>query len=334
MEVFHYLSLVLKNTPHFEGTSEVCTTSSTAASAGTIYNNFDRPSCSFWSSPRRVSTENTAVLATEDVPVVEMVPQQLLDDLLLQHDVRDPSRWAYNVPLFDSHSDPKSFKYMQKVFKIVTVGCHVISLYGEDRQRFTIRHRNEWSGSDTMYDAWLLIAGLQRAGFDYDAFQEIFPKWRDLHKHYNEQPEDVARSTFTEERSYCDASTPHIVHEVRSHVDEEKDEDPQPVAPSKNREESGGCDATANYVNPPTVVQPVQSVATRQVGHRVHSTVEEDDKSDIHFTRHVMNQEHMSVVINLVSDEEEEECKPPILKRFKCADIGPIVVLSSDEEMQ
>ena len=52
-------------------------------------------------------------------------------------------------------------------------------LQGEDlRSLFTIRAKNEWKGTDSLYEAWMIMKEKPRPQFDFKGFEDKYPEWR------------------------------------------------------------------------------------------------------------------------------------------------------------
>ena len=114
----------------------------------------------------------------------DVVPQQVLDEILLHEDESDAIRYSCDSPLFASNCEINTSQYYYKVFKIVVVACHKMKLHGEDSSRYHARYRTKWGGADTFYDGWLLLNGLKRESFQLDKFEKMFPNWLEHHKWY------------------------------------------------------------------------------------------------------------------------------------------------------
>lgn len=184
MDIFHYVAVRLQNTPLFEATSE--DPGMSRGSKGSMYNDFCRKKASNWQ--QKIS--NTLITCSENIETMrDVVPQQVVDDVVLQEDEKDVSRYSYETPFFAAECEINCPDYYYKVFKVVAVACHKMELRAEEQTRYRIRYRNKWGGADTLYDGWLLLNGLERDEFEKDCFQDMFPNWRKLNEYYRTHPE-------------------------------------------------------------------------------------------------------------------------------------------------
>ena len=188
MDVFHYLAVRLQHIPLFEAAS--AEPGMSGGSKGSIYNDFQRNKLQHWHPS---STVPPPKIAENIESMSGVVPQQILDEILLHEDESDDIRYSYDSPLFASNCGINTSQYYYKVFKIVVVACHKMKLHGEDSSKYHARYRIKWGGADTFYDSWLLLNGLKRESFQLDKFEKMFPNWLVLHKWYKKHPHTAAK---------------------------------------------------------------------------------------------------------------------------------------------
>ena len=152
---------------------------------GSIFNDIQRNKRPHWHPSSTVPSPRIG----EDIKSMrDVVPQQLIDNILLHEDETDTIRYSYDSPLFATNCDINCSQYYYKVFKIVVVACHKMELHGEDSSRYHVCYSNNWGGADTFYHSWLLLNGLRREAFKLEKFKEMCPNWYQLHLSYKKNP--------------------------------------------------------------------------------------------------------------------------------------------------
>ena len=101
----------------------------------------------------------------------------MLDTSFLLHDESQPELWQRDNKHLIYNSDTNSRDYHEAVL-LLAAGRYKRADYCEnDLRRFQIRERNNWSGVDSLYDAWLILEGKTRKEFNYELFLLRFPGW-------------------------------------------------------------------------------------------------------------------------------------------------------------
>ena len=152
MDVFHYLADTLKDTPLFESANQQFN----EARIGAIYNDFDREDvfgdCT--------SSDGEPLNLTQEEDHTSLGTVQL-DDL----DFAIASRpQTYKTKLADVDSESNSSTYQRKVRKLTD--SNLGKLLTEKVVRvFEARMHMNWTGGDSVYDAWLIQNGHSREWF-------------------------------------------------------------------------------------------------------------------------------------------------------------------------
>ena len=118
-----------------------------------------------------------------DAVEASMVPEDMLEKVSLNLDEKIPERWTKSHGLFVNEGDINSEEYHEKVLLIALGKWRKLDLDAEDAERFDRRRRNNWSGVDSVYDAYLLCGEDPRDQFDYDLFLERYPGWPKAWEH-------------------------------------------------------------------------------------------------------------------------------------------------------
>ena len=178
MEVFHYLANELVNEPLFES-SEIDDNSNT----GAVYNDFDydpmvllhteEDQLFCFSQPSNINQEH--VLVNECT-----ITQEGMEHAIIEADRRGEasSELVFDCPFFDIEGNCSDSDYLEKVFKIASgdpSAWKSLRISETAEKVFSYRFKNEWKGADTVYDAWLLLKGMERSWFDYKAFYNQYP---------------------------------------------------------------------------------------------------------------------------------------------------------------
>lgn len=176
MSVFHYVADQLKDVDLFDSKP------SEAIKDGSIYNDFDGCPLDLldddsvdlfcFSQTSNTQTNDSNV----DTCITEAVDNAIMEEDAAVGVLSEHLQWE--TPLFDSTSDLDCGEYMNKVFILATDserGLDELTITKEAVSMFERRLRTNWEGSDSVYDAWLLKKGFQRACFDYHKFHVCFP---------------------------------------------------------------------------------------------------------------------------------------------------------------
>ena len=112
----------------------------------------------------------------------------MLDTSFLLHDESHPELWQRDNKHLIYDGDTNSRDYHEAVL-LLAAGRYKRAGYCEnDQRRFEIRERNNWSGTDSLYDAWLVLEGKTRKEFNYELFLLRFPGWEDHIQRYYKPP--------------------------------------------------------------------------------------------------------------------------------------------------
>jgi len=88
----------------------------------------------------------------------------------------------WDSPEFDNKSEYCDEEYCRKVYNLAkNVGgaWSKIDITKSALSMFERRQRMEWAAPDTVYDAWLVRKGCERAWFDTHLFSVLFPDYED-----------------------------------------------------------------------------------------------------------------------------------------------------------
>lgn len=92
---------------------------------------------------------------------------------------------------------------------------------------YKIKQRNNWSGPDTIYDAYCLTQKQPREWFDISGFEKKYPNWRDLIDETNRRGKEIGDETFFTQSSEEDLT--EISEKEQDDLDDES------VQPSRKR---------------------------------------------------------------------------------------------------
>ena len=159
MEIFHYVSNELKGTPNFE-----CGNTVPIENTGAIYNDFDRNPGSLLEDMSTQESSYSQSSNLEEGNIADMqnlVPQSAIDYAILEADRTEGILYPYlaiDHDLVDCTSQPRDPAYLEKVYKIFTFAWKDIlrEMTTTTFEIYHMRERIDWSGADSVYDAWLL----------------------------------------------------------------------------------------------------------------------------------------------------------------------------------
>ena len=125
MQVFHYLSHVLRNMRNFEcGAGRV----NSEDGEGAVYNDFDFDTTSLVVEAGNLCSQTS--VHTNDTPTTSMAPQDAVEFAILEADKSEGVLYEHTVfdhPLFDCETAVVDEEYIQKVYDIVCKRRHKIS---------------------------------------------------------------------------------------------------------------------------------------------------------------------------------------------------------------
>ena len=181
MMVFHYVALQLENVPIFESNAIQVDKNN---GDGAVYNDFDYDPVSLLEDaiPSYSQSYNSNVVQHNSSSDEDLVPVEAVEHAILEADKTEPVLYeatTFDHPLFECESLVADDNYMQKVFEIATGQWVNISLSMKTRAAYQMRHRQDWSGADSIYDAWLISCELSRSWFPYRKFIRNYPNWEE-----------------------------------------------------------------------------------------------------------------------------------------------------------
>ena len=208
MEVFHHLAIVLKDVDIFDAQPMDLANDE---NSGAIYNDFDsNPLDLLGGISDAPCYSQSSNLQKKVVPENEDVaPKEAIEYALLEGDKNESifvDFLTFPTDLYDISTSEPDLDYMAKVHRIATVENE--SDFEEDMDItedvinvYKMRYRNNWHGTDSIYDAWLLVQGYKRKWFPYSRFHRKYPKAREsiLAKRRKYRDMDFHNETATEE---------------------------------------------------------------------------------------------------------------------------------------
>ena len=117
-----------------------------------------------------------------------VVPDEMLDTSFLLHDEPHPELWQRDNKHLTYDGDTNSRDYHEAVLLLAASRYKRAGYCENDLRRFQIRKRNNWSGVDSLYDAWLILEGKTRKEFNYELFLLRFPGGEDHIQLYYKPP--------------------------------------------------------------------------------------------------------------------------------------------------
>ena len=164
MMVFHYCAEQLKDEPLFSE-DEVMNDDDVGnegydSDEGAKYNNYDSQPSKLLPTDALKSLsfcKSDTDFTHGDAVEASMVPEDMLEKVSINLDQRMPERWTKSHGLFVNEGDINSEEYHEKVLLIALGKWRKMDLDAEDAERFDRRRRNNWSGVDSVSDAYLLV---------------------------------------------------------------------------------------------------------------------------------------------------------------------------------
>ena len=191
MEVFHYVALQLQGVPLFENSNVYIQQDIVA-----VYNDFDfDPSTLLVDNdePCFSQSYNANVRCHDSSSDDDLVPDNAVECAILEADVVEGCLYnetTFDHPLFDCESETADVAYMKKVHAIATEEFRNIPLSLKRQQVFAMRHRQNWQGADSVYDAWLISNELSRPWFPYRKFVRIYPTWEEYRNRVTQESDE------------------------------------------------------------------------------------------------------------------------------------------------
>ena len=184
MMVFHYCAKQLKDEPLFSE-DEVMNDDDVGnegydSDEGAKYNNYDSQPSKLLRTDALKSLsfcKSDTDFTHGDAVEASIVPEDMLEKVSLNPRKVDEKPWTL------CEGDINSEEYHEKVLLIALGKWRKMDLDAEDAERFDRRRRNNWSGVDSVYDAYLLCGEDPRDQFDYDLFLKRYPGWPKAWEH-------------------------------------------------------------------------------------------------------------------------------------------------------
>ena len=201
MEIFHYVAEQTKDMPLFECGGESGVNIET--SDGALYNDHDYDASELVQDCDQegdLYTQSTNL--SDDVTVDKdvLVPQSAVDHAILEADKTEGTLYnalSIDHDLVDMTSGPRDPEYLDKVYKLVVFEWRNIltKITEETVKVYEMKHRLNWHGADSVYDAWLISMKLQRNWFPYGKFNRLFPHWRKTRSNNDSSTDESSAST-------------------------------------------------------------------------------------------------------------------------------------------
>ena len=115
------------------------------------------------------SQDLDAIVAKAHKQPRDVVPSETVDRALLVYEDENTEDWMRpENEAYVATGDTNEFSYHKAVFLVTMSKRHwkELNTNDEDLERFRRRRKYDWSKSDSMYDAWLLIDNTPRKDFD------------------------------------------------------------------------------------------------------------------------------------------------------------------------
>jgi len=188
IDIFHFLAHELKDTENLEcGTEEIHT-------VGAVYNDFDCNPAEVLGGindePMYTQSSNLSD-GNRDAENEASAPQLCIDQAILEEDRISGILWilyqgcSIDTEDFDVTSEEPNDEYLKKVFRIASGNSKSwenVQFTEEALKCFAARHRRNWSGPDSIHDAWLLCQDKRREWFPYDHFIQKYPRYKGIRK--------------------------------------------------------------------------------------------------------------------------------------------------------
>ena len=200
MAVFHYVANQLTDVPLFECSNIVLNTSE-----GAIYNDFDFRPESLVDCDSITFSQTTNLGSENSNPLTDLIPDEAVEHAILDADATEGLLYehlVFETELMDATTtNPRDVEYLTKVYKLVTLSWKEIHMQmrAKTLEIYQMRHRNNWKGADSVYDAWLLAVDLRRSWFPYKKFLRLFPDWKKAREEIMEATDESDGESSTSE---------------------------------------------------------------------------------------------------------------------------------------
>ena len=122
-------------------------------------------------------SDNEILLCSQSSNLVEsesavegLIPQEAVEHAVLEADRTEGASYdhlALDTDLLETTSESTDPSYLEKVYKIVEWHNVATQITPRVYEIYQMRYRNKCVGADSVYDAWLLLKGLQRGWFPH-----------------------------------------------------------------------------------------------------------------------------------------------------------------------
>lgn len=204
MEVFHYVANQLQGVSNFDNPNRKV--NEMEQNMGAIYNDFDHDSSRLMDDDNEsiIFSQSTNLLEDDKI-VASVMPQLAVDYAILESDRTEGTLYPHLVidhELVDVTSSARDPKYLDKVYKIVVFEWKSISteMTGKTFDIYNMRHRSNWEGADSVYDAWLILNRRRRKWFSYTKFCRTFPHWQKARDDFEKNDNRSSDESCGEER--------------------------------------------------------------------------------------------------------------------------------------
>ena len=173
MEIFHYVSDVLRHTPLFD-----CMKGDSETNTGAIYNDFDfDPSLLLLEHDFNFQYSQTTNAQPISLGTRPTVPEHAINYAIIQADDHTGACYAalsFDHDLYDIVNEVSSDIYMETVYKILSGGWREIApMISEEALRIYERRKSlNWEGKDSFYDMWLFATHCIRPSFPIRDFSK------------------------------------------------------------------------------------------------------------------------------------------------------------------
>lgn len=308
MNVFHYLAHELKDTSLFDNEMEESLTT------GAVYNDFDgRPMDNLLSLEETASFSfsQSSMCTSTPIPVKSSgAIKEALDNAIMEADKREGINYEHlhwESPYFDNESEVCNRSYCEKVFHLATNkdgAWDEITISAQAKTMFHRRLRTQWDAPDSVFDAWLIRRGWERAWFDNHLFSVMYPNFE-----INEEDSSDFSNSISKENKNSKENIMNV-------EDEEESEDGVVMKPPTKRRCMPRIIHSTSESESQTDDEREKEVKKKEDGLNLEGTQEHSETNDTHDTR---------------KDEEEEDSKDNI-KFMIHKVVNEVIFISSDED--
>ena len=216
MEVFHYLANKLKDEDNFDARPMDGANNS---NTGAIYNDFDSNPLDLLGGitdmPCYSQSSNLRRSVSLDNVEEDAASKKAVDHALLEGDKHESifvDFLTFKSDLYDITSPEPDLSYMEKVYRIATAQNEKdfeeeIEITDEVTDVYKMRYRNNWQGTDSVYDAWLLVQGYKRNWFPYGRFHRKYPDAKETIERKRLQYQHLDDESCSEQESTTDGES-------------------------------------------------------------------------------------------------------------------------------